>query len=186
MDHAECQAKVKVSEQLDLQFDPIFQEEQENFIQQKQNYIANIFTQLKISQSLHNMFSILWHAKTPCFAVGNSNSEKTILKDCKWKGQTVPCSAIFSQFPSDKGMCCSFNMKAADEIFHGETYVQLVNSLQDVNTEQDLDRPALNDLKNGVKETNPGKSKGLMVVIGKLQFFFLQLTQIAEKDSQLI
>jgi hypothetical protein len=157
MDYTECQDKIKVSEQLDLQFDPIFQEEQANYIQQKQNYIANIFTQLKISQSFQNMFSILWHAKTPCFDLGNSNLEKTFLKDCKWKGQTVPCSAIFSQFPTDKGMCCSFNMKAAEEIFHKETYVQLVNSLQNVNTMQKLD----------VKETNPGKNKGLTVVIGK-------------------
>ena len=131
MDHTECKAKKKVSEQLDLQFDPIFKEEQSNGILQKQNYIDNIFTQLKISKAFQNLFSILWHAKTPCFAAKYSadknNSLKTILRDCKWKGQTVPCLSIFSQFPTDKGMCCSFNMKAAEEIFQGETYVQLVD-----------------------------------------------------------
>ncbi len=172
MNHTECNAKVKVSEQLDLQFDPIFKEEQSNGIQQKQNYIADIFTKLKISLAFQNMFSILWHAKTPCFAAKdnavNSNSIKTILRDCKWKGQTVACSSIFSQFPTDKGMCCSFNMKAAEEIFQGETYVQLVDSLQNVDMGQTLDEIKFPSLTNLIHEINPGKSKGLSVVLGSL------------------
>ena len=31
-------------------------------------------------------------------------------------------------------MCCAFNMKAADEIFSGETYPNLVKKLQDYDT----------------------------------------------------
>jgi hypothetical protein len=43
MNHVECKAKKKVSEQLDLHFYPIFEDEQFNRIQLKQNRINDIF-----------------------------------------------------------------------------------------------------------------------------------------------
>lgn len=46
------------------------------------------------------------------------------------KGLPVPCGAIFKTFPTDRGMCCAFNMQAADKIFRGETYPGLVMSQQ--------------------------------------------------------
>jgi hypothetical protein len=135
---------------------------------------------LQIFSSFQNIFSVLWRSKTPCFALGDlgvkSNPGQTILSNCKWKGLDVPCSAIFSQFPSDKGICCSFNMKEADKIFQGETYVQLVNSLQMIDTEQELDNTSFLGLYSTTQETNPGKSKGLSVIVGKnigLQFYYI-------------
>jgi hypothetical protein len=53
-----------------------------------------------------------------------------LLKYCQWKGKEIPCSAIFTTFPTDKGMCCAFNLKAADEIFTGRTYSKLITDLQ--------------------------------------------------------
>ena len=49
---------------------------------------------------------------------------------------TIPCSAIFTNFPTDRGMCCAFNMKAADQIFKESKYVKLVQKRQ----EQDKDK----------------------------------------------
>jgi hypothetical protein len=171
MIHQECVAETKVAEQLDSQFDPTFLEEQLNRVQLEQNEITSILQRLKISQSFQNIFSILWHARTPCFAVEDRGekikSAKTILSNCKWQGYDVPCSTIFSQFPTEKGMCCSFNMKAAEEIFQGETYVQLVNSHQKVDREQEIEHGSLHTHNNITQETYPGKSKGLSVIVGK-------------------
>ena len=167
MRHVECFNHGKVSEQLDLFFDPIFQDEQSNFIQQNQNSITNIFSHLQVSQSFQNVFSILWNAKTPCFDMeGTSAKSKTILKNCQWKGVSLPCSSIFSQFPTDKGICCSFNMEAAEEIFNGETYVQLVNSLQSADANLKLEGRTLEDNDHKIQGANPGKGNGLVVDIG--------------------
>ncbi len=42
----------------------------------------------------------------------------------------MPCSAIFKTFPTDRGMCCAFNMKKAEEIFKQGSYAKMVNQMQ--------------------------------------------------------
>ena len=42
-----------------------------------------------------------------------------MIKRCIWKGVRVSCSSIFSMYPTDRGMCCSFNMQKAEEMFKG-------------------------------------------------------------------
>ena len=163
----QCQY-AKISEQLDLRFDPAFQEEQSNVIQQKQNDVTDMFRRLNLSQSFQNIYSILWNARNPCFETAEKGSlGKSFLKDCKWKGLNMPCSAIFSSIPTDKGMCCSFNMKVAEEVFQGETFVQLNKIIQENEMQQD---PSV--IRNPIiQNTNPGKSKGLSVIIGKFLMF---------------
>ena len=86
------------------------------------------------------LFSSLWHLKLPCFDTKGISAleegERGILKQCKWKGKKVPCSGIFTTFPTDVGMCCSFNMKAADKIFADSLFSTMVQQLQaeDYNT----------------------------------------------------
>jgi hypothetical protein len=46
-----------------------------------------------------------------------NDGDSALLKKCFWKGLPISCSAIFEKFPTDRGMCCTFNRKAADEIF---------------------------------------------------------------------
>ncbi len=50
--------------------------------------------------------------------IRHKDGKNSLLKKCKWKGIEIPCSSIFKKFPTDQGLCCSFNMKAADEIFY--------------------------------------------------------------------
>ena len=45
-----------------------------------------------------------------------------ILKWCAWKGLRLNCSSIFTMFPTDRGMCCSFNMLKAEEMFRESKY----------------------------------------------------------------
>ena len=42
--------------------------------------------------------------------------ERSMIKRCYWKGFPVNCALIFKTFPSDQGMCCTFNMDAADKM----------------------------------------------------------------------
>jgi hypothetical protein len=40
-----------------------------------------------------------------------------VLKYCEWKGEPISCAAIFVTFPTDRGLCCAFNLKTAEDIF---------------------------------------------------------------------
>ena len=42
----------------------------------------------------------------------------------------MSCQAIFKTLPTDRGMCCSFNMEKAEEIFQKSTYSALVQDMQ--------------------------------------------------------
>ena len=58
-----------------------------------------------------------------------------MIKECLWKGQKISCAAIFSMHPTDRGMCCSFNMKQAEEMFKASRYQELMMTM----TDQDKD-----------------------------------------------
>ncbi len=53
-----------------------------------------------------------------------------MLKYCAWKGITIPCAAIFDPVPTDFGICCSFNMKSAEDIFRKSAYTDIVTKMQ--------------------------------------------------------
>ena len=52
-----------------------------------------------------------------------------LLKWCSWKGARLNCSSIFSMFPTDRGMCCSFNMERAETMFRESQYRERIDSL---------------------------------------------------------
>ncbi len=92
---------------------------------------------------------------------------QTTLKYCEWNGLAIPCSAIFSTFPTERGMCCSFNMKAAEDIFLGETYSKLIQNLQQSDKNYSFERGQLPSkyFTNGELKTQPGTKRGLTVVL---------------------
>ena len=59
------------------------------------------------------------------------DGEWSVLKECKWKGVKIPCSAIFTTFPTDRGMCCAFNMKKAEDIFRDSRFTEQVKKHQE-------------------------------------------------------
>ena len=81
-----------------------------------------------------------------------------MLKKCIWKGEAMPCSELFKTFPTDQGMCCTFNMKKADEMFKDSQYRKLINLMQN---------------KEHKNETSPlqkivpyaGRKKGLQLIL---------------------
>ncbi len=121
--------------------------------------------------SYKGLFSSLWYAPLPCYDIDGvtsvGNGENGVLRYCEWKGVAVPCAAIFNTFPTDFGMCCSFNMKAADEIFKGEKYPQLVKNLQEWDNNHSIGNSTLpHDFARGEEpKTSPGRNKGLLVIL---------------------
>ena len=53
-----------------------------------------------------------------------------MLKACVWKGIKVPCSAIFKTMPTDRGMCCTFNLEAANILFRKGEFLRNVEKMQ--------------------------------------------------------
>ena len=102
------------------------------------------FKQIK-KNNLQQILEVLWYSYLPCVDVkgitSDKNGEKSVLKQCKWKGVEVPCSKIFKKFPTDHGFCCSFNMIAANKIFYEGQYTRVIEKLQkfDENNAMDFD-----------------------------------------------
>jgi hypothetical protein len=115
---------------IDTFSDPILVNQFNEAAKYLKNKFKSIFEKENKTTGFKGTFSLLWSSGLPCFDLNGITSlqdgEKSLLKSCFWKGVKIPCAAIFSTFPTDQGMCCSFNMKAADEIFQQATYSELV------------------------------------------------------------
>ena len=58
-----------------------------------------------------------------------------MIKGCVWNGRRLNCSSIFSMYPTDRGMCCTFNKQKANEMFRKSRYQDQIDWL----TDQDKD-----------------------------------------------
>jgi hypothetical protein len=103
------------AEPLDLLFDPVYENDIHNNETLMTNKIDDTLERLDKISSYPALLSTFWNSGMPC----SDSEENSILRYCEWKGEQVPCSAIFSTFPTDQGMCCTFNMKAAEQLFLG-------------------------------------------------------------------
>ena len=56
--------------------------------------------------------------------------EMSLIKRCYWKGTQINCASIFFTRPTDRGMCCTFNMEKAEEIFQASKYATMVSRMQ--------------------------------------------------------
>ena len=99
---------------------------------------------MDLDKSYPSLFELLWYSQLPCFDVINITTTKAndeygeialkllsfswqakryfldmfaaMIKRCIWKGVRVSCSSIFSMYPTDRGMCCSFNKQGLNFI----------------------------------------------------------------------
>jgi len=108
-------------------------------------------------------------AALPCFDIRNitaySNGASALLRYCEWKGIPISCSAIFTTFPTDQGMCCSFNMKAADEIYVKSAYRDMLQSMQTSDKKASFLPSTVPTYyaENEEPKTIPGRKKGLVL-----------------------
>jgi len=168
-----CTPTTKFEKQnsFDLSLDPKKQDDRKKAILHKKQEFKNMMARLNHTKAYEALFSNLWNANLPCFDVkditAKKNGERAMLKYCEWKGTPISCAAIFDSFPSDRGMCCSFNMKNVDDIYKGDLYPRVIRNQQDFDNQN-----SFSDSKVPVKyaeenepKTLPGRNKGLVLMV---------------------
>ena len=167
----DCTATFQTQAPLDMLLDPALKASQSIGTTQLKNSFKEMFKRLDQTLGFKAMFSNLWYASLPCFdtkgMTASKDGEKSVLRYCEWKGTAIPCSAMFTKFPTDQGMCCSFNIRAAEDIFQGAVYPQLVSKLQTIDKNASFGDSKLPKkyVDNGEPTTLPGKNKGLVLML---------------------
>jgi hypothetical protein len=162
---------VFINSTFDFTLDPRFLNYRKLSLNNKRVELTNMMTRLDQTRSYYSFFNNLWYSSLPCFDVvgitAQKDGERALLKYCEWKGMPVSCAAIFTTFPTDRGMCCSFNMKAADEIFQGTTYPMLVKTMQNYDKANSYSNSTLpTEFAEKLEPTTiPGRNKGLVVIL---------------------
>ena len=146
----------------------------ENFISMTQGSISEykaLFKLMHKNKSALAILSILWYSRLPCFDVKGVTSEyegqKGLLRYCEWRGEPVPCSAIFKTVFTDHGVCCAFNKMSGEEIFRSVHLPKLLQLNQDKDRAasfQNSTVPEWLDSSSGLR-TVSGAPEGLYVVL---------------------
>ena len=144
---------------------------EDNASEAKAKYKAN-FMKMNLEKSYAALFEILWYTQLPCFDVENVTSEYRdqygMLKGCFWKGVEVPCSKVFDTFPTDQGMCCTFNTEKAEAMFKNGRYSNMVTLMQardrDLSFDRKIEMPGFWE-GNNEPISEAGRSKGLSVIL---------------------
>ena len=113
------------------------------------------YKKIDLDKSYPSLFELLWYSQLPCFDVLNVTSFELgygkvnkigqawimvarqhfniegMIKDCVWKGRRLNCSSIFSMYPTDRGMCCTFNKQKANDMFKKSRYQEHIDMLTD-------------------------------------------------------
>ena len=135
----------------------------------RKTYEENFGTlDLKNIRVYQNLFEIFWYTQVPCFdqiLTSDEKGETGMLKRCYWKAHLMSCAAIFKTRPTDRGMCCSFNMEAAENVLKQSRYTSALNKLQQ--QEQNLSYPSAAKEGTILEDMKPqaGLTKGLAVVL---------------------
>ena len=167
----DCQQDLINMEQIDMLFDPLYEQDRNYREVIVRNQVAKAFNEIDVEASYEELFSSLWQTGMPCFDLygmtAKTDTERSILKYCEWKGLQIPCSDIFVKFPTENGMCCSFNMKSAEDIFIKETFSRLVQTLQENDKKKSFHKNSGNNIfsNSGGPKSEPGKGKGLTVIL---------------------
>ena len=134
----------------------------------RKNYQEN-FGQVDLQKAYQSLFEILWYSQLPCFDVKNITSDApdqmSIIKRCYWKGQEISCPIIFETLPTDRGMCCTFNMEKAEKMFKNSSYSRAISRMQ----ASDKNQTFFNTTKPKFYENQPksqaGLNKGLRLIL---------------------
>ena len=129
----------KSLQKMKLLLNPDKKDERDKREKQAKEKFHDQFDGMDLKKSYRNLFPILWYSQLPCFDVKNITSntpgEMSIIKKCFWKEMEMPCPSIFTAMPTDRGMCCIFNMKKAEDIFQKSEYASLIQTLQNMDRE---------------------------------------------------
>jgi len=158
-------------ENLNLMLDPSKKEERkEKVLEAKEKYNEE-FGKVDYETAYTNLFEILWYSQLPCFDIRNitseSKDEMSMIKRCYWKGHPMSCSSIFLTRPTDRGMCCAFNMEKAEDIFRESKYSSALSKFQKQDQDLGFEDSALPKWYEnaGEPKSQPGQNKGLTLIL---------------------
>ena len=158
-------------ENLNLMLDPSKKEERKKKVLDAKEKYNQEFGQVDFETAYTNLFEILWYSQLPCFDIRNITSENkdemSMIKRCYWKGQPMSCSSIFLTRPTDRGMCCAFNMEKAENIFRESKYEFALSKYQEQDVRLGFDNSTLPTWykESGEPKSQPGQNKGLMLIL---------------------
>ena len=157
---------------LEMIFHPSKKGEQEASLQEAKREYEENFKGMDMQKSYHSLFELLWYTQIPCFGTGdnstNAKHKTGMIKSCSWKGMGMPCSKLFRASPTDRGMCCSFNVDAADKMFKSSEYQKMIIKMQEQDNSMAFDRQeTTSDMRTEKEEHRPeaGASKGLTLML---------------------
>ena len=160
-------------QKFELALNPSMKEEREQQTEDKIRTYEDIFGSLDMIRSYKPIFELLWYSTMPCFDVKGLTStikdEMSIIKRCYWKNRPISCAAIFRKHPTDRGICCSFNMEKADRIFKRSMYTEEVALKQKEESEKAFEDPILPPwyIENQEPAPEAGEKRGLRLVLDR-------------------
>ena len=102
--------------------------------------------------------------------VGIASQEKdelSFIKRCYWKDSPINCTSIFQKRPTDKGMCCSFNMEKVERALKESRYKHAISQRQsddDKNAFEISKKPSWY-VENNEPKPGAGQDKGLTLIV---------------------
>ena len=127
-------AESKPENTLEYAFNPEWRKDYNFLIEEARIDYDASFGKMDMNRSYNNLFEILWYTQIPCFDVkqvtSTQQNQNGMIKSCTWRGMKLPCSKLFTASPTDRGMCCSFNVKAAEEMFAAGVYQTNIIKMQ--------------------------------------------------------
>ena len=116
---------------LDLSIDPMKEEERLKRTAEEIKHYEENFGALDYEKSYSALFELLWYSQMPCFdgkgLTSQVKDELSFLKRCYWKETPISCNAIFQKRPTERGMCCSFNMEKLENILKDSKYKKAIS-----------------------------------------------------------
>lgn len=119
---------------LDFSLDPTKDKERMEKTKEVLRTYRERYGDLDFDKAYQSMFSLLWYSQLPCNDVygltSSTKDELSFIKRCYWKKRPISCNAIFQKRPTDRGMCCSFNIEKAENIFKKSKYTNVITTRQ--------------------------------------------------------
>ena len=158
---------------LDVSIDPDQKEERDNQTKEAIKTYDQRFGSLDMEKSYLPLFELLWYAQMPCVDVKGITSEKkdelSFIKRCYWKNKPISCNSIFQKRPTDRGMCCSFNMEKAEQILKGSKYTNAISLRQEEEGKNGFEKDEKPQwyVNNSEPKPEAGRNKGLTLVVDR-------------------
>ena len=162
-------------QRLETSLDPSKEEERRTKRNEAIHSYNERFGSIDLERSFMPLFELFWYSQLPCSDVRGLTSEAkdelSFIKNCYWKEKQINCNAVFQKRPTNRGMCCSFNMEKAENILKDSKYKTAISKQQFKDSEHGFkDNKIVDDntqwfITNDEPKSKSGIHKGLTLVV---------------------